>query len=261
MPNWVRNKLNVTGNQTEIKKLIETLQSENGLIDFDRVCPMPDGIRETAEWDSGYGNRIAYRGDSQKQAIIGEFLVMNQSTFLKEDVTLRHLFFTRFEGQKQRLKNESLIRRFLEEQDKGFSIEERAEARKKAVQYFINYRRYGFPDWYGWCVANWGTKWNAGDAIVVTDGNGQALFTFMTAWNAPLPIIQKIAKDFPTLSFDLLYADEDYGNGAGYVSFQKGELKNRVDFEHGSKAAWGAAMEVWELDEETVEELQGGEGA
>lgn len=83
----------------------------------------------------------------------------------------------------------------------------------------------------------------------------------MTAWSAPLPIIEKIAKDFPTLSFDLLYADEDYGNGAGYVSFQKGELKNRVDFEHGSKAAWGAAMEVWELDEETVEELQGGEGA
>lgn len=235
MPNWVRNKLNVTGNQTEIKKLIETLQSENGLIDFDRVCPMPDGIRETAEWDSGYGNRIAYRGDSQKQALIGEFLVTGR-------------------------KNEALIR-FLKEQDKDFSIEERAEARKKAVQYFINYRRYGFPDWYGWCVANWGTKWNAGDAIVVTDGNGQALFTFMTAWNAPLPIIQKIAKDFPTLSFDLIYADEDYGNGAGYVSFQKGELKNRVDFEHGSKAAWGAAMEVWELDEETVEELQGGEGA
>ena len=109
MPNWVRNKLNVTGNQTEIQKLIETLQSENGLVDFDRVCPMPDGIRETAEWDSGYGNRIAYEGDSQKQAIIGEFLVTSQSTFLKEDVTLRHLFFTRFEGQKRRLKNESLI--------------------------------------------------------------------------------------------------------------------------------------------------------
>ena len=83
----------------------------------------------------------------------------------------------------------------------------------------------------------------------------------MTAWSAPLPIIEKIAKDFPALSFHLLYADEDYGNGAGYAFFQKGELKTRVDFEHGSEEAWGAATEVWELDEETVEELQGGEDA
>lgn len=195
---------------------------------------MPDGIRETAEWDSGYGNRIAYEGDSQEQAIIGEFLVTGR-------------------------KNETLIRS-LKEQDKHFSIEERAEARKKAVQYFINLRRYGFPDWYGWRVANWGTKWNAGDAVVVTDGGGQALFNFETAWSTPLPIIKKLAKDFPTLSFGLLYADEDYGNGAGYA-FLKGTLKKQVAFEDGSEEAWGAATEVWELDEETVEELQGGEDA
>ena len=234
MPNWVRNKLNVTGSNTEIQKLIETLQSENGLVDFDRVCPMPDGIRETAEWDSGYGNRIASRGDSQEQALIGEFLVTGR-------------------------KNETLIRS-LKEQDKHFSIEERAEARKKAVQYFINLRRYGFPDWYGWRVANWGTKWNAGDAVVVTDGGGQALFNFETAWSTPLPIIKKLSKDFPTLSFGLLYADEDYGNGAGYA-FLKGTLKKQVAFEDGSEEAWGAAIEVWELDEETVEEMQGDEGA
>ena len=47
---------------------------------------------------------------------------------------------------------------------------------------------------YDWCIANWGTKWNACEAYT-DDGYS----SFDTAWSPPLPVIEKLSKMFPTL--------------------------------------------------------------
>jgi len=66
-----------------------------------------------------------------------------------------------------------------------------------------NLKKYGHKNWYDWCVAEWGTKWNAGgdnDAMMVDYDEDQAdtaiaLFQFDTAWAPPLGVMQKLYED------------------------------------------------------------------
>jgi hypothetical protein len=67
---------------------------------------------------------------------------------------------------------------------------------------------------YEWCVANWGTKWNACHASLQEDmgtweEDGKAMLSvevnFATAWAPPLPVILQASKRFPDLRFDLRY--------------------------------------------------------
>lgn len=70
------------------------------------------------------------------------------------------------------------------------------------------------PLWYRWSVDNWGTKWNAYDISV-----SESSVRFDTAWSAPLPIFEALAERFPDYSFDIKYADENYGYNFGHTRF------------------------------------------
>ena len=77
---------------------------------------------------------------------------------------------------------------------------------------------YGTDGWYDWCIANWGTKWDACDAEIDDAGlPNKVVFHFNTAWSPPVPVIGKLHKLFPTLKIKLKY----YEGGAAY----KGVLK------------------------------------
>jgi hypothetical protein len=56
------------------------------------------------------------------------------------------------------------------------------EAKEKA-----NIEKYGYANWYDWCVANWGTKWDidtsAGESYVTGD---TFYANFPTAWSPPI---------------------------------------------------------------------------
>jgi hypothetical protein len=54
-------------------------------------------------------------------------------------------------------------------------------------------RANNIPDWHSWNRKNWGTKWNAayGEVRPSKEGNSTILF-FDTAWNLPMPILEKI---------------------------------------------------------------------
>lgn len=51
-----------------------------------------------------------------------------------------------------------------------------------------NVEKYGFANWYDWCVANWGTKWDVGDkdGPEYTEGDTDVTFRFDSAWSPPL---------------------------------------------------------------------------
>ena len=72
-------------------------------------------------------------------------------------------------------------------------------------------------DWYDWRVENWGTKWNAVDAQITEDG-----FIFDTAWAAPLPVTKKLSELFPSIKFNLTWADEDAGQNCGQIIYKNG---------------------------------------
>jgi hypothetical protein len=59
-------------------------------------------------------------------------------------------------------------------------------------------------DWYGWRLANWGTKWEGYEGMVNQD---QTAFSFITAWSPPIPIIRKLA-ELTGQKFVLTYIEE-----------------------------------------------------
>ena len=66
---------------------------------------------------------------------------------------------------------------------------------------------YGHDNWYDWHMQNWGTQWNCYH-IEHTDDGGELVYTFLTAW-CPFSesVLTKMAERFPTLTFDLLFAE------------------------------------------------------
>lgn len=73
----------------------------------------------------------------------------------------------------------------------------------------------------GWNVTNWGTKWDADvDEIRISVDPTTAVHVwdaeFSTAWNAPKCVVAAMAKEFPTLTFDHWW-EEEQGYGEQYV--------------------------------------------
>lgn len=71
--------------------------------------------------------------------------------------------------------------------------------------------KIGFFNWYDWCCANWGTKWNASHPNIEEDTieHGYLEIFFDTAWSPPVPVFLKLREKFPKLTFDCRWRYED----------------------------------------------------
>lgn len=61
-----------------------------------------------------------------------------------------------------------------------------------------NMKKHGFADWYTWCLANWGTKWdisNDGFDPSIGDGDRSVFLSFDTAWGPPVQFYQRLEED------------------------------------------------------------------
>lgn len=77
---------------------------------------------------------------------------------------------------------------------------------------------YGENNWYDWSVKNWGTKWNSVDAELYDEE-----FYFLTAWSPCEPVIETLAKLFPTMRFE--YTFEEPGMAfCGKRVYENGEI-------------------------------------
>lgn len=68
---------------------------------------------------------------------------------------------------------------------------------------------------YNWCIENWGTKWEAMQPQGVI-GKFKLWFTFDTAWSPPIPIVDALKKQYPSLHFTLTYQLEEEGRKKFY---------------------------------------------
>jgi len=91
------------------------------------------------------------------------------------------------------------------------------ERYKERVENLI--KKYRYSNWYDWKVANWGTKWNAYSISV-----GINYFKFQTAWDHPRLIVESLSSIFPTVRFEVKYADEDAGQNIGDYVMQNGDV-------------------------------------
>lgn len=94
-------------------------------------------------------------------------------------------------------------------------------------------RRFGHADWYHWNIANWGTKWNAGDPHVASDGAGprgerRVRIDFRTAWSPPQPLVEALSLACQEAEFDLRYWEGGMGF-KGRLKLKAGRELDRMD--------------------------------
>ena len=81
-------------------------------------------------------------------------------------------------------------------------------------------------DWYNWGIINWGTKWDVGHAHrsdqIETDG--VLIYDFETAWSPARSWVRRASPKFPTLRFELTYAEPGM-NFAGQTIYEAGVLR------------------------------------
>lgn len=64
---------------------------------------------------------------------------------------------------------------------------------------------------YNWEREQWGCKWGACESHLADEWEGQLHYAFDTAWSPPIPFLEKLAPQWPTLKFLLDY--EELGMG------------------------------------------------
>ena len=70
--------------------------------------------------------------------------------------------------------------------------------------------------WYDWRLANWDTKWDAYDVVVIDDDPDSTEIEFNTAWSPPEAICSAIREQYPDVSVSWFY-DEPGCEIAGYL--------------------------------------------
>ena len=85
----------------------------------------------------------------------------------------------------------------------------------------LDYRRFPFDDnqarklgeavgeerkhgGYQWQTDHWGTKWDV-DGELLENHNTFLQYSFDSAWSPPISFLEKVAKDYPSLTFELEY--------------------------------------------------------
>jgi hypothetical protein len=93
---------------------------------------------------------------------------------------------------------------------------------KKGELSVVDILRGDENNWYFWCEHNWGTKWDVVGKLV-TGSDGHLEYRFLGAWDPPIKWLEKVAADFPKLTFALNYAEPD-GGLLGMAKGEKGQV-------------------------------------
>jgi hypothetical protein len=111
---------------------------------------------------------------------------------------------------------------------------------RKDSDTFADWMKFESNDWYNFNNREWGTKWDVAvsednkypDTYMEESENGEnyvVYYNFNTAWSRPIPALQKLSAQYPTLLFTLSY-EEETGWG-GEMELLRGEIISEAEWE------------------------------
>lgn len=206
MPNHVTHRIWVTGPTaalalfkstfivSKVERLNDGSEEPYTLFDFEVVAPMPDLIRH-----------------SESSAAVDDGLVLLGRSDISDDFGLNQPG----QGRVERY----LAYRWVKEAGvtdleglKNLLLARSPDCLEKAQRAIEAYDAHGHTSWYGWSLANWGTKWNSYGFEMLHDGHEGLEFRFDTAWSPPEPISEALASRPETkdLTITILAFDEGW---------------------------------------------------
>jgi hypothetical protein len=128
-------------------------------------------------------------------------------------------------------------------EDAGITKEEYiAQPPRNEGQSFADFMKHETNDWYNFNNREWGTKWDVAvseedkypetymEGPVENGDNLVVYYNFNTAWSRPLPALEKLSAQYPTLLFTLSY-EEETGWG-GEMEFLRGEIISESEYDN-----------------------------
>ena len=242
MPNYIVNKLTVTGSKWELSTVQRFVRLGNSPFSLQKIVPMPmqlnlhvdDTIKLLAYiYETKYG--IVYAQSHPLDDDDRRLLGVPENAAL----TQRDLAEIRLQCKRNHFTDWSL--QFHLDDDIGNLLQEQHRMRDKLKYhvfrdeqemliaqtnlYIQNFDRFLNGSWYDWCLENWGTKWEIDPLdISFSEGKDSLCYRFISANSAPDSAIRKLSKQFQELLFELKFSDSDYANdNYGFCSFEGGQ--------------------------------------
>lgn len=239
MPNWVVNRISMTGPQESINAALELLRSKDkeadAAIDFNNVIRMPSSLNLTAGGsDKDYIALYLSSLSGAERSAIALKLKAVETSFYGNYLRKYAGSFTHYIPEERRKVLEGSFQ-------KEYSAINPTSAEDVGKTYIENILNYGADTWYDWSCKNWGTKWGPSNCSLNENG-----LSFDTAWSASLPITGKLSEMFPNVVFSHEYADENIGSNCGRCVFENGELVD--DYVPEGEEAVRFACDIWEYD-------------
>lgn len=207
MANYVMNEVKVTKGLEIFEQL---MLDEEGNITFNKVIPRHEDLDITSpcEWNKkSFNHKLANFCQT-----IETFLTENYNETITQEEFVNKVYLN--------IPNHMKFS-FIEAQGRDITSDDYKKCMTSLLKGFFNEKRHGYPTWYEWSYANWGTKWNAIIDVQCSNGNS---YCFQTAWSCPTPVFNKLAS--MGVEFILAWADEDKGHNLGIVEVKDGQIKD-----------------------------------
>ena len=102
----------------------------------------------------------------------------------------------------------------------GFSNPYKKDHVTTYIQGFYNLKKYGYKDWYDFCIDKWGCKWNADDTDIY-----ESVISFETPWSSPDRIFTELSKHVPVR----VMSCDEFGNFGDITDYIDGEATIVLD--------------------------------
>lgn len=246
MPNWVKNSVKIMGSDEDVVKALDYIRhrdpSRNGEIDFNNIEAVPERLNIVSGGNDRYYVSLYLRTLNYSDRKLLRYKLSERKVSFYKDYSLKYFnpIYSRIDDDRL-----AYMSKTFKDQYKNLTPNSMEDVGKAYVDNILD---YGDDTWYEWCCRHWGTKWNAVESRIFDDG-----FEFETAWSAPFPIIEKLSKKFPELTFYHEWADEDLGNNCGGIVVRDGEVIDEHEFE-SDEDAHEFACTMWGYDPDDEEE-------
>ena len=223
---YITNLVEFSGEPVAIQNMLIAIRDEKyglGTIDFNKLIPMPESLNIECGSRTDKGLK-AYRD------FISVYTLENGITGLD----LLHI---------PKQSEDAFLRIRTDIQPDEWELGRQA---------FQNQLQYGAPTWYEWSIQNWGTKWNACGYEAGTDyGTNCKALWFKTACDAPVPVIEELARRFPEVDLTHRWAGDVIGHNCGMHEYSAG-VRTEEFFPDGQKDQIDFALDIWGFDPETL---------
>lgn len=216
MPNWVENRLVITGNQDSLDRLRELVGQSY--------------TTYSQDWNTNEVTQGEHKGVFQLWNIVSPTDLASYFGFKSDE---------KFAEEKRQREEASAN---IEPTQVGEVIQVIKEALEKKVTFDMQESMAQFyqdiqtgQDWYHWNIREWGTKWEISQSTYTATPN-KLMYSYATAWSPPVEAINKLAELFPDLNFTSRFLDEG-DNFAGEIHWEEGAqvFDTDLDINHGLK--------------------------